>query len=129
MDAELNVRGDFLQHCSDDPMTGYERDGYCRDCEDDVDGFLICAVMTDEFLTYTNRQGTDVMRPRPVDEEFTGLRPGDRWCVSVERWVEAYEAGFAPPVVLKSTSKAVLQEIDLDILEAHAYQDHGQSQF
>lgn len=122
MDTEQNVLGTHLELCSGDPMTGYQRDGYCRDCPDDVDGVLLCAVMTEEFLTYTNRQGMDIMRPRPVDEEFTGLTPGDRWCVAVERWVEAYQAGFAPPVVLEATSERVLETIDKSVLLDHQYE-------
>jgi len=52
---------------------------------------------------------------------FPGLEPDDRWCVCVPRWVEAADAGHAPPVVLAATNESVLDEIPLSRLEAHAH--------
>jgi uncharacterized protein (DUF2237 family) len=37
-----------------------------------------------------------------------------------ERWVQAYEAGVAPPVVLASTNVRALDVIDLATLQQHA---------
>ena len=34
---------------------------------------------------------------------FAGLQPNDQWCLCADRWVEAFEAGAAPDVVLEST--------------------------
>nr|WP_254592498.1 DUF2237 family protein [Candidatus Frankia nodulisporulans] len=57
--------------------------------------------------------------PRP-EYAFPGLRPGDRWCVVAVRWLQAYHAGVAAPVVLASTHERALEVIPLDALRAHA---------
>ena len=51
---------------------------------------------------------------------FTGLRPGDRWCLCADRWKEAWLAGVAPKVVLASTHKATLRSVPLEALMDHA---------
>ena len=49
---------------------------------------------------------------------FAGVKPGDRWCLCALRWKEAFEAGFAPNVVLESTNIDVLKYIPFeDLLE------------
>jgi uncharacterized protein (DUF2237 family) len=62
--------------------------------------------------------------PRP-EFDFPGLDPGDRWCLCVGRWVEALEAGRAPPVVLAATNEAALEhpELDRETLRDHAVED------
>jgi uncharacterized protein (DUF2237 family) len=85
----------------------------------------VCAVVTDEFLEFSRRRGNDLVTPRE-HLDFPGLSDGDRWCLCVPRWVEAVEAGVAPPVVLAATNEAVLDEIDRETLEAYAYEgDEG----
>jgi uncharacterized protein len=60
----------------------------------------------------------------PVPEHaFPGLEPGDRWCVCVARWREAFDAGVAPPVVLTATHEETLAVVTLDALKRHAVQD------
>jgi len=115
-----NVLGGKCKPCSTEPMTGYERDGYCRAIEEDVGRHEICAVMTEEFLDFTRQQGNDLSTPRP-DLGFPGLEPGDHWCLCVSRWLEAERAGCGPPVVLESTTDAVLSDVALETLEAHAH--------
>ena len=61
--------------------------------------------MTVAFLNHQMERGNDLITPRP-EQRFPGLKPGDRWCVCALRWREAYEAGYAPPVVLESTHAA-----------------------
>jgi len=52
---------------------------------------------------------------------FPGLKPGDKWCLCASRWLEAYEAGCAPPVCLDGTHHSVLKYgITLDMLKEHA---------
>lgn len=51
---------------------------------------------------------------------FPGLKPGDRWCLCAQRWKEAFEAGFAPPVVLEATHISTLEFVGLDELQAHS---------
>jgi uncharacterized protein (DUF2237 family) len=75
--------------------------------------------MTTEFLAHQLAVGNDLTTPRP-ELNFTGLRPGDRWCVVAARWLQAYHAGAAAPVVLASTHARALDTIPLTILRAHA---------
>jgi hypothetical protein len=116
---ESNVYGEPLQPCSHDPETGFLRDGHCRHLRRDPGRHEVCAVLTAEFLEYSKAQGNDLISPRP-EYNFPGLEPGDCWCLCVPRWVEAHEAGCAPPVVLEATSEAVLEDVSLATLESYA---------
>lgn len=119
MESERNVLGGELSPCSTDPMTGFMRDGYCYPLARDPGRHEICAMMTAEFLEYSRAQGNDLVTPRP-ELNFPGLEPGDSWCVCVPRWIEAHEAGRAPPVNLDATSEEVLEDVALETLEANA---------
>jgi uncharacterized protein len=114
-----NVLGTELQACCFDPKTGYFRDGYCKTRMDDVGTHVVCAVVTQEFLTFTKSKGNDLETPFP-QYDFPGLKPGDKWCLCVLRWKEAFDAGFAPPVVLESTHKVALKYVTLEDLKNHA---------
>jgi uncharacterized protein (DUF2237 family) len=114
-----NVLGEPMAPCSEDPMTGFERDGFCRALARDPGRHEVCAVMTDAFLTFTRAQGNDLSTPRP-QLNFPGLDPGDRWCLCVPRWVEARQAGVAPPVVLDATNADVLEDVPLETLKEYA---------
>ncbi|MFB6303533.1 MAG: DUF2237 family protein [Haloferacaceae archaeon] len=120
MPDERNVLGGPLQPCSRDPETGYLRDGHCRHLERDPGRHEVCAVMTDDFLRFTEVMGNDLSTPRP-ELNFPGLDPGDRWCVCLPRWVEALEGRQAPPVVLEATTEAVLEDVSLETLREHAH--------
>ena len=106
--TERNVLGTPLQECGTDPMTGWLRDGSCA-CPGDPGVHAVCAVMTTEFLAHQRSVGNDLSTPRP-EWHFPGLQPGDRWCVVASRWLQAYEAGVAAPVVLASTSVRIATE-------------------
>lgn len=116
-----NVLGGPLRACSFDPLTGYFRDGCCRTRGEDEGQHVVCARVTQEFLSYSLSRGNDLITPRP-DWRFTGLKPGDRWCLCAARWLEAWKAGVAPPVVLESTHEKALEVVPLDVLQAYAYQ-------
>jgi uncharacterized protein (DUF2237 family) len=115
---ELNVLGGDLQSCGLDPVTGFYREGDCASGPSAA-RHLVCAVMTAEFLEQQRSVGNDLITPEPA-YGFPGLRPGDRWCVVAERWVQAYAAGVAPPVVLASTNVRALDVIDPATLQQHA---------
>ena len=68
--------------------------------------------------------GNDLITPRP-QLRFTGLKPGDRWCVCALRWREAYEAGHAPPVVLESTHERALDYVLIEWLRKRAVAPTG----
>jgi uncharacterized protein (DUF2237 family) len=114
-----NVLGGALRDCSNDPTTGFYRNGCCETGPRDTGSHVVCAEMTEAFLQYTKAQGNDLSTPRP-EWNFPGLEPGDRWCVCAARWQEALEAGVAPPVVLAATNEQALQRLDLEDLKAHA---------
>ena len=100
-----NVLGDRLDVCSMEPQTGFFRDGCCNTNREDIGSHTVCAVMTAEFLEFSKSRGNDLSTPMP-QFGFPGLRPGDRWCLYAPRWREALEAGCAPRVVLRETTKA-----------------------
>jgi hypothetical protein len=75
--------------------------------------------MTDDFLTFSREQGNDLVTPRP-EYQFPGLKPGDRWCLCLERWREAHKAGKAPKVVLEATHQIALERVPLSTLQAFA---------
>jgi uncharacterized protein (DUF2237 family) len=117
--TQRNVLGGVLEECSDDPLTGFYRDGCCNSGPEDVGSHTICAVVTAEFLAHQQRIGNDLSTPRP-QFQFPGLVPGDRWCVTAANWARAYQDGVAAPVVLASTNAAVLELIPLEVLRGLA---------
>jgi uncharacterized protein (DUF2237 family) len=116
----LNVLGQSLQACSYDPLTGYYRDGCCHTSAQDGGLHVVCAVMTSEFLAFSQSRGNDLITPRP-EWRFKGLKPGNRWCLCALRWKEALGAGVAPKVVLQATDARALGVLDLEDLLAHAH--------
>jgi uncharacterized protein len=116
----LNVLGTPLVPCSYDPLTGFFRDGCCNTREDDTGTHVICARVTADFLAFSMKRGNDLSTPRP-EHRFRGLVAGDRWCLCATRWVEAWRAGAAPPVVLESTHSAALEHVPLETLQAWAH--------
>jgi uncharacterized protein (DUF2237 family) len=116
---EQNVLGGPLEPCGTDPVTGFYRDGCCSTGPDDLGSHTVCAVVTAEFLAHQQRVGNDLVTPRP-EFQFSGLQPGDRWCVVAARWLEAYEDGAPAPVVLAATHERALEIVPLDALRENA---------
>lgn len=116
-----NVLGGPLRACSFDPLTGFFRDGCCRTRGEDEGLHVVCVRVTQAFLSYALSQGNDLVTPRP-QWRFAGLKPGDRWCVGAARWMQAWRAGVAPPVVLDCTHEKALEVVPLEVLQACAYQ-------
>jgi uncharacterized protein (DUF2237 family) len=102
-------------------MTGFFRDGFCRTNEHDRGTHVVCATITEEFLSFTVARGNDLRTPRP-EFSFPGLKPGDRWCLCALRWKEAHEAGVAPPVHLAATHEKALEYIPLNVLRENELQ-------
>ena len=116
-----NVLGTELVACSFDPLTGYFRDGCCNTDASDLGSHLICVRVTREFLAVSRAHGNDLSTPMP-HHRFTGLQPGDRWCLCALRWREALHEGYAPPVVLEATHANALKFVTLAQLEKHRFQ-------
>jgi uncharacterized protein (DUF2237 family) len=117
--ANLNILGEELATCSTEPMTGFFRDGCCRTGAGDRGLHCVCAVVTEDFLAFSRRQGNDLVTARP-EFSFPGLKPGDSWCLCVLRWKEAFDQGCAPKVNLAATSVVALEFVELDDLKKHA---------
>ena len=118
---ERNVLGGPLEPCGTEPLTGFYRDGCCATGPEDAGSHTVCSAVTEEFLEFSRLAGNDLSTPRP-EWGFPGLRDGDRWCVCASRWLEAYHAGCAPPVVLGATHAAALEIVPIELLTAHALQ-------
>ena len=103
----MNIDNKPLEKCSMNPITGYNRDGYCNTDMFDHGKHLVCAQMDKRFLDYTETKGNPL---RSVVKE------GDKWCLCASRWKEAWKAGVAPLVDIEATHEKVLQIIDKELL-------------
>lgn len=119
MEAKINVLGEPLVPCSDNPVTGFFRDGCCNTDSSDFGLHVVCVRVTAEFLEFSRSRGNDLTTPH-AEFGFPGLKPGDQWCLCAARWQEALEAGVAPRVVLQATHAAALRVIKLKNLKAYA---------
>ena len=118
-DEAINVLGEPLAPCSQDPLTGFFRDGHCNTCAQDRGSHTVCAVMTEEFLALSKYLGNDLSTPRP-EFRFAGLKPGDHWCLCAGRFLQAHEEGCAPRVNLAATHRRALDIVPREVLEACA---------
>lgn len=121
-DPSLNVLGEALQTCSMDPVTGFFRNGACDTCAADNGSHTVCAVMTAEFLAYSKYVGNDLSTPR-LEFGFSGLNPGDGWCLCASRFLQAHDEGCAPKVNLAATHARALEIVPMDVLEQHQLPD------
>lgn len=112
-----NVLGGKLEVCCTSPMTGFYRNGKCDTGPNDSGVHVVCAQVTEEFLSFTKNSGNDLSTP---SSNFPGLKPGDKWCLCASRWQEALDAGFAPPVILSATHVSALEYVSLEDLKKHA---------
>ncbi len=119
MDPSLNVLGDRLAPCSQDPVTGFFRNGACDTCDRDRRSHTVCAVMTDEFLAFSKYVGNDLSTPLPA-YGFPGLKAGDRWCLCAGRFLQAHDEGCAPRLHLAATHMRALEIVPLEVLRRYA---------
>ncbi|MFK7752942.1 MAG: DUF2237 family protein [Sedimentitalea sp.] len=117
----INVLGAALSPCSNDPITGFFRDGHCNTCASDQGSHTVCAVMTAEFLAFSKYVGNDLSTPRP-EFNFAGLKAGDQWCLCAGRFLQAHDEGCAPKVNLDATHQRALDIVPLDVLEENRVQ-------
>ena len=119
MEESLNVFGEPLQSCSDNPLTGFFRDGCCNTNDNDVGSHTVCIKITTEFLEYSRFRGNDLTTAVP-EQGFPGLKPGDKWCLCALRWLEAYQNEMAPKIVLASTHQRATDIIPIELLKSYA---------
>ena len=115
----VNVFGQSLALCCNSPKTGFYRDGFCNTGLSDVGTHVVCAEMTQEFLEFSKSKGNDLTTPNE-SYSFPGLKPGDKWCICVLRWKEAYDVGIAPKVYLEATHEKALKYVTIEQLIEYA---------
>lgn len=113
-----NVLGTDLIPCSLDPLTGYTRDGFCKQHKLDHGNHIVCAVVDNAFLSFSKNRGNDLITPIP-EYSFKGLKEGDSWCLCADRWIEALNNGFATSIVLEATHENLLKKIEFSILKKY----------
>jgi uncharacterized protein (DUF2237 family) len=113
-----NIFGKPLKICGDNPLTGYNRTGFCTLSEQDRGTHIVCAIVDDKFLNFTFSKGNDLITPF---NNFQGLKSGDRWCLCVLRWLEAYNNGVAPMLDLDATSQNVLKYANINLFKQYDY--------
>lgn len=110
-----NILGSTLQPCCHENSTGFYRNGHCHTGNLDHGVHVVCAVVTDAFLAYSEAQSLDLITPNPL-YRFPGLKNGDSWCLCASRWLEAFGAGVASPIKAQATHEKALELIPLEIL-------------
>ena len=118
-DESINVYGEPLAACSEEPLTGFFRDGQCNTCKEDIGSHTVCIKVSSEFLEFSRLAGNDLSTPAP-QFGFAGLQPGDSWCLCAARWLEAYEKDRAPRVHMTRTHIRALEVIPLALLKEYA---------
>ena len=122
-DKQKNVLGEDLEECSNDPLTGWYRDGCCSTDENDHGVHTVCAKVTTEFLEWCKEAGNDLITPHP-EFGFPGLKAGDGWCVCASWYARAVDAGKGCPIYLKRTHEKTLKLVSMENLKKHAIDLH-----
>ena len=115
-----NIFGEKLITCSQEPLTGYFRNGCCDTDDTDLGIHTVCIIATKEFLKFSKEAGNDLATPFP-ESGFKGVKVGERWCLCALRWKEAFQNNSAPMVVLEATNEKTLDVIPMKDLISYAY--------
>ena len=118
--SKLNLYNKKLETCSTNPLTGAYRNGCCETGPNDIGTHTVCAIVTDKFLEFSKKMGNDLTIDYP-QYNFKGLKEGDKWCLCVSRWIEAYKAGCAPKVILEATNLKTLDYVSFETLLEYKY--------
>ncbi len=118
-ELQKNVLDETLETCSNNPLTGWFRDGCCNTNEDDHGVHTVCAKVTTKFLKWAKDSGNDLITPHE-EFGFPGLKEGDSWCVCAQTYSQSIEAGTACPIFLKKTNKKTLELIPIEKLKKFA---------
>ena len=119
MYESLNVYKKPLRACCMKPVTGFFRNGCCDSSDEDTGLHCVCVILTQSFLEFSKSKGNDLTTPLP-EYNFPGLNEGDKWCLCARRWLEAYNYGVAPKIIISATHLKTLDVIDINILEENA---------
>ena len=60
------------------------------------------------------------------ENDFPGLKPGDPWCLSSIRWIEAYnhDKNLVPKIKMDATNIKTLYYIEKEILDENKLIEH-----
>ena len=116
---QKNVLGEKLENCSENPMTGLFRDGWCNTNDIDYGLHTVCAKVTTKFLEWAKKEGNDLITPHP-EFGFPGLKDGDCWCVCASWYARAIDANKGCPIFLKRTHENTLKIIPIETLKKYA---------
>ena len=72
-EQQKNVLGEDLEECSNNPLTGWFRDGCCNTDENDHGMHTVCVKVNNEFLEWCKEAGNDLITPHP-EFGFPGLK-------------------------------------------------------
>ncbi|KAI1768386.1 hypothetical protein GGR53DRAFT_517824 [Hypoxylon sp. FL1150] len=125
--SPLNVFKQPLRLFSQQPVTGFYRDGFCRTGAIDPGNHAVAAIVTDEFLDFSASRGNDL--------RSIGLKGGCRWCLCTARWLEAFHAYRSgkvsnlgvPRVDLDATEDSALKMVDMEAFREFAIRHEQQS--
>jgi len=117
-----NIFGEPLITCSDDPMTGYFRNGCCDTDKTDIGMHTVCVIVNKDFLIFSKAVGNDLITPIP-QYGFKGLKEGDKWCLCALRWKEALANNVAPQVILEATNEKTLDVINIKDLIKYSHKE------
>ena len=115
----INALGLPLEPCSLNPITGFYRDGSCQTGKNNPGVHAVCIYATEAFLSYSKAVGNDLSTPMP-QYNFVGVKPGESWCLSGPRFVQAVQDGQAPRIFIHATHQAMLELTDLQTLKKYA---------
>ena len=119
-----NIFGEKLITCSNNPKTGFFRNGCCDTDDSDLGMHTVCVIITDEFLAFSKSRGNNLSTSVP-EFGFTGLKAGDKWCLCALRWREALINNVAPKVMLEATNEKTLDVIKIDDLLRHSFKEES----
>ena len=104
---QKNVLGENLEECSNNPLTGWFRDGCCNTDKNDRGVHTVCAKVDNKFLEWSKKVGNDLITPHP-EFGFPGLKDGDCWCVCATWFARSIEENKACTVFLKKKKKNLI---------------------
>ena len=120
---QKNIFGEPLITCSNEPLTGFFRNGCCDTDDTDLGMHTVCVIVSNEFLLFSKAVGNDLSTPMP-QFGFDGLKEGDKWCLCALRWKEALVNNVAPKVVLEATNEKTLKVIDIKELIKYSHEKY-----
>ncbi len=119
-----NIFGENLITCSNNPLTGFFRNGCCDTDDSDLGMHTVCIIVNEEFLLFSKLKGNDLSTPIP-EFGFTGLKAGDKWCLCALRWKEALINNVAPKVILEATNEKTLDVIKIEDLIRNSFKEES----